>query len=120
MNTAVHVVLDKVFPVNFFHDANQFFIQVEKTSKTSQTNCGADTLSEKDDLDYLSGIYPIKVTSMAAKVINCIKTQLGAHHCCYKRHNLARHNLVSLLRYLHQPDRIHILGKVNPGPKFND
>ena len=47
MNTAVQVFLDKIVLVDFFKDANQFLIKVEKNSKTLQTEWEADTLSEE-------------------------------------------------------------------------
>ena len=34
MDTAIQAVLDNVVLVDFFHNANQFFSQVGKTSKT--------------------------------------------------------------------------------------
>ena len=34
MNAVVHLVLDEVVLVDFFHDTNTFFIQVGKTSNT--------------------------------------------------------------------------------------
>ena len=64
MDTAIQLwIINNVILVDFFHNANQFLIQVETNCKTSQTRWGADILSQaelqkillriKDDLAHL-------------------------------------------------------------------
>ena len=66
------------------------------------------------DMYNIPNCYTSYYNDMANKVANCIKTQLRSNYCCYKRHNLARQELLSKLECY----RICLGPTANPGPEF--